>query len=118
MAPVNKFIGFQVSTHNATIVICVKMCIDRKCLLTALGSDYMGTTNESILGQACEYWNNTFLPTPYMNVIKDMNTILRGSPTAFDNACRNVDYDDNGPWCYNSLQQRMSCFVDYCGRWY
>ena len=75
----------------------------------------MGVVNEGSNGQQCAYWNETILSDSYQTVISNMNSILTGRKSAGHNQCRNVDYDVNGPWCFNTLQERIYCDVARCG---
>ena len=84
-------------------------------MLSASGADYMGSMNQATDGQTCEYWNETIISSDYLSLIASINEIVTGKLTTGTNQCRNVDYDVNGPWCYNNLGDRIYCEIKHCG---
>ena len=75
----------------------------------------MGNVTVGANGAVCEYWNNTSLPDYQLSIIANINQILYGERTAYSNQCRNVNDDENGPWCYSKQQEYIKCNIPYCG---
>jgi hypothetical protein len=87
-------------------------------MLSIRGAEYAGPVSWSSVGQPCEYWNNTVLPSYQQAIVANFNAALYSQLTSHANQCRNLDYDPKGPWCYNSQQEKMTCDIEYCGNNY
>ncbi len=61
--------------------------------------------NTTISGESCADWS---LFTPRSELL-----ILNAG--LYKNLCRNPDWDNNGPWCFNSQGQKKYCNIPKCG---
>ena len=76
----------------------------------------MGPSAVSKNGENCVYWNVTVLPPSQVNEMLEQNKVLYNDPSTSSNLCRNVDYDPNGPWCFNDQLNKVTCGIPYCGK--
>lgn len=88
--------------------------LERNCLLSAWGMEYLGSVNQGETGEKCQPWILSILSADLALALLHVNSEVHYYSSFDDNQCRNIDSDPNGPWCYNVLQQKMYCDIPHC----